>query len=64
MERKGPIMALRSYMRKEELSALIVPSNDPHFGEYIPDHYKCREWLSNFTGSAGALVVTLDKAAL
>ncbi len=64
MERKGPIMALRSYMRKEELSALIVPSNDPHFGEYIPDHYKCREWLSNFTGSAGTLVVTLDKAAL
>ena len=43
---------------------MIIPSNDSHFGEYIPDHYKCREWLSHFTGSAGTLVVTGDKAAL
>lgn len=64
MDRKGAICSLRSYMEREEISAMIIPSNDPHFGEYIPDHYKCREWLSHFTGSAGTLVVTGDKAAL
>ena len=64
MDRKGAICSLRSYMEREEISAMIIPSNDPHFGEYITDHYKCREWLSHFTGSAGTLVVTGDKAAL
>lgn len=64
MERKDAISSLRAYMAREDISAMIVPSNDPHFGEYIPDHYKCREWLSHFTGSAGTLVVTTESAAL
>lgn len=51
-------------MSEKSLSAFIVPSNDPHFGEYIQDHYKCMEWLSGFNGSAGTLVVTLKDAAL
>jgi Xaa-Pro aminopeptidase len=64
MERKTAIVSLRTFMEREEISAMIIPSNDPHFGEYIPDHYKCREWLSCFTGSAGTLVVTSQEAAL
>ena len=64
MDRKGAITSLRLYMEREDISAMIIPSTDPHFGEYIPDHYKCLEWLSCFTGSAGTLVVTTDKAAL
>ncbi len=44
--------------------AFVIPSNDPHFGEYVQDYYKCREWLSGFSGSAGTLVVTLFQAAL
>jgi len=54
----------RSFLSKNGLSAFIVPSNDPHFGEYIQDHYKCMEWLSGFNGSAGTLVVTMNDAAL
>ncbi|MBO7248529.1 MAG: M24 family metallopeptidase [Bacteroidales bacterium] len=64
MDRKDAINSLRLYMEREDISAMIIPSSDPHFGEYIPDHYKCLEWLSCFTGSAGTLVVTADKAAL
>lgn len=45
-------------------SAIIIPTNDPHFGEYTQDYYKTREWYSGFTGSAGTLVVTLNEAAL
>lgn len=44
--------------------AMIIPTNDPHFGEYTQDYYKIREWLSGFTGSAGTLVITLEDAAL
>jgi len=43
---------------------MIIPSNDPHFGEYIQDYYKVISYLTGFTGEAGVLVVTLDDAAL
>ena len=56
--------ALRDLMRREHLAAFIFPSTDPHQGEYIPDHWKGREWISGFNGSAGTAVVTLDAAAL
>ena len=55
---------LREVMRRERLDAFIFPSTDPHCGEYVPDHWKCREWVSGFGGSAGTAVVTLDAAAL
>ena len=58
------IADLRELMRREHLSAFIFPSTDPHNGEYVPDHWKGREWISGFDGSAGTAVVTLDKAAL
>ncbi len=58
------INKLRAELAKEDISAIIIPSNDPHFGEYIPDYYKAIEWLSGFTGEAATLVITSDKAAI
>ncbi len=58
------VEALRDVMRREKLSAFIFPSTDPHNGEYVPDHWKGREWISGFNGSAGTAVVTLTSAAL
>ena len=55
---------LRELMRREHLAACIFPSTDPHQGEYIPDHWKGREFISGFNGSAGTAVVTLHFAAL
>ena len=55
---------LREVLRREHLSAFIFPSTDPHQGEYIPDHWKGREFISGFNGSAGTAVVTLTSAAL
>ena len=56
--------ALREVMRREHLTAFIFPSTDPHQGEYIPDHWKGREFISGFNGSAGTAVVTMKSAAL
>lgn len=56
--------ALREVMRREHLAAFIFPSTDPHQGEYIPDHWKGREFISGFNGSAGTAVVTTKSAAL
>ena len=51
-------------MRREHLSAFIFPSTDPHQSEYVADHWKGREWISGFSGSAGTAVVTMNSAAL
>lgn len=56
--------ALRDVMRRERIAAFVFPSTDPHNGEYVPDHWKGREWISGFSGSAGTAVVTLTSAAL
>ena len=55
---------LRELMQREHLSACIFPSTDPHQGEYVPDHWKGREFISGFNGSAGTAVVTMTSAAL
>ena len=55
---------LRQLMRNQHIDALIVMSADPHMSEYLPDYWKVRQWLSGFSGSVGALVVTQKFAGL
>ncbi|MFA5576034.1 MAG: aminopeptidase P family protein [Tissierellaceae bacterium] len=55
---------LRQLMKEKGISAYIVNTSDPHQSEYIADHYKTRVWISGFTGSAGTVVITEDKAIL
>ena len=61
---KEKLTELRELMRSKKISAAVIPSSDPHMSEYLPSHWHAREWFSGFTGSAGTLVVTLDKAGL
>ena len=58
------IARLREELRREHLSAFIFPTSDPHNSEYTAEHWKGREWISGFNGSAGTAVVTLDNEAL
>lgn len=58
------VNSLRAYLKAHGLNAFIFPSTDPHMGEYVPDHWKAREWISGFNGSAGTAVVTDDRAAV
>ncbi|MBE6276532.1 MAG: aminopeptidase P family protein [Bacteroides sp.] len=58
------ISALRQAMSARGLAAFIVPSTDPHSGEYVPEHWETRKWISGFTGSAGTVVITLKDAGL
>ena len=61
---KQRLSDLRELMKHEHLAAFIFPSTDPHQGEYVPDHWKGREFISGFNGSAGTAVVTMNAAAL
>ena len=58
------IAALRAAMKEQNIQAYIIPTTDPHLSEYPAACWKYREWISGFTGSAGTVVVTLDKAGL
>lgn len=58
------VEALRCFLRRNGLCAFIIPSTDPHQGEYVPAHWQTRRWISGFDGSAGTAVVTLTDAAL
>lgn len=55
---------LRELMKREHLSAFIFHSTDAHQSEYVADHWRGREWISGFNGSAGTAVVTMKSAAL
>ncbi len=58
------VKALRKKMEENGISAYLIPSSDPHQNEYLPQNYKTREYISGFTGSAGSVIVTKDKAGL
>ncbi|MBE0550617.1 MAG: aminopeptidase P family N-terminal domain-containing protein, partial [Rubrivivax sp.] len=58
------IAQLREALAREGVSALLVPSSDPHLSEYLPGRWQGREWLSGFTGSMATLVVAADHAVL
>ncbi|WP_299187745.1 aminopeptidase P family protein [uncultured Psychrobacter sp.] len=55
---------LRKTLVEQDITAIIVPSADPHLSEYLPEYWQARLWLSGFTGSVGTLVVTADFAGL
>lgn len=58
------LAALREFMGEKGLHAFIIPSTDSHLSEYPASHWASREWISGFTGSAGTVVVTREKAGL
>ena len=58
------LAALRELMRAKAIDACIVPTGDPHMSEYTSDHYKTREFITGFTGSAGTAVITMNDAGL
>ncbi len=64
MTANNKLSLLRQEMKKENINACIIPQIDPHMSEYVEDFYKLREYLSNFSGSAGTLVVTENKSGI
>lgn len=68
--RKGCIMIkdriekLRKVMRENGIDVYYIPTNDFHGSEYVGDYFKCRKYITGFTGSAGTAVITMDDARL
>jgi Xaa-Pro aminopeptidase len=62
--RSKRLVQLRSAMARAGIDAYVVPSSDPHLSEYLPGHWKGREWLSGFTGSVGTFIATAGFAGV
>ncbi len=58
------VKKLREEMQKEGLDAYLITGTDPHQSEYVAPRWRTRAFISGFTGSAGTVIVTLDKALL
>jgi Xaa-Pro aminopeptidase len=58
------VKALRTELARRGLTGFIVPRADRHQNEYVPAADERLAWLTGFTGSAGAAVVLMDRAAL
>ncbi|HHE55816.1 MAG TPA: aminopeptidase P family protein, partial [Caldithrix abyssi] len=61
---KQRIQKLRELMQKQKIDAYVIPSTDPHGSEYVPALWQRRAWISGFDGSAGDVIVTMEKAGL
>ena len=64
MDVNGRIESLRALMREAGMDAYLVPTADFHESEYVGEHFKCRQFITGFTGSAGIAVITMDQARL
>lgn len=58
------IEKLRSQMNEKKIDVYMIPSSDNHQSEYVGEHFKCREFITGFTGSAGTAIITKDAAGL
>ncbi len=58
------IEQLRHWLAQHDYDALLIPHEDEYLGEYVPEHNERLHWATGFTGSAGAAVITRDKAAI
>lgn len=56
--------ALREKMRERGINAYLIPTSDYHESEYVGEYFKCRQYMTGFTGSAGTAVVTEEEACL
>jgi Xaa-Pro aminopeptidase len=64
MDIRERVEKLRQLMKEKGMDAYIIPSSDAHKSEYVAEHWKCRQWISGFSGSAGSVVVTMTDAGL
>ena len=58
------INRLRQLMEQEGIDAYLVPTADFHESEYVGEYFKCRKFITGFTGSAGTAVITKEEACL
>ncbi len=58
------LQALREKMKENNMQAYLVPTDDFHGSEYVGEYFKCRQYLTGFTGSAGTVLVLPDMAGL
>lgn len=55
---------LRAEMERRGVDLYVIPTADFHGSEYVGEHFKAREYVTGFTGSAGTAVISKEEAGL
>ena len=63
-EVRAKIEQLREKMAERGMDAYLIPTSDFHGSEYVSEYFKCRKYMTGFTGSAGTAVITMEDAGL
>ena len=63
-EPKERIEQLRQLMKKAGIDVYYIQMSDCHNSEYVAKHFRCIEFVTGFTGSAGHVIITQDDAWL
>ena len=63
-EVRARIEQLREKMAERGMDAYLIPTSDFHGSEYVSGYFKCRKYMTGFTGSAGTAVITMEDAGL
>ena len=63
-EVRAKIEQLREKMAERGMDAYLIPTSDFHGSEYVSGYFKCRKYMTGFTGSAGTAVITMEDAGL
>ncbi len=65
MEIKERIAQLRALMKERNIDIYYIPNEDDHLSsEYTADYFKCKSYMSGFTGDSGCTIVTQDFVGL
>ena len=56
--------SIRKYLTQHNLDAFILPTADPHLGEYQAENVLRVNWISGFHGENCIVVITKDKAGI
>ena len=64
MKISDKLKKIRSLMKNLSIDCYLIPHSDEFSNEFLPPYSRRLEWISNFTGSAGDIIITNKKAYL
>lgn len=65
MDIQNRISELRKLMQERGIDVYYIPNEDDHLSEeYTADYFKCKSYISGFSGDAGCTIITKDFAGL
>ena len=64
LNKDNKLSKIRTLLKKYDIQYYILPHSDEYQNEFLPEYSKRLEWISNFSGSAGDIIIGNKEAFL